>query len=115
MVATYGMLSTMPDRTADTTRISITASSGVAVGRVADLLGEVADHAGLDQGADHDEQAGEEQQGLPLDAGHVVLGRDIGDQHQQPGAEQRHDRRLDVEYRVPDEAGEHRAAGRRRT
>ena len=35
-------------------------------------------------------------------------------QHQHTGAEQRHDRRLDVEHGVTDEAGEHRRPARRR-
>ena len=58
----------IPDSTADTTRISMTANSGVTSGGGGDHPASRSMHAGLDQGADHDEQPGEEQQGLPLHA-----------------------------------------------
>ena len=77
-------------------------------------VGQLADHAGLDQCADHDEQTDEEQQGLPFHAGHEVARLGAGQQHQEPGAEQRHHGRLDVEDGVADEAGEDARPARRR-
>ena len=77
--------------------VAVSASPPVAC---AARLGQPADHTGLDQGTDHDEQSDEEQQRLPFDARHEVVGgllRD--DKHEQTGAEQGHHRRFDVQAR----------------
>jgi hypothetical protein len=66
-------LSTTRDATAEITRISITSSSRPSAGCGADLVRGLADDARSDQWADHDEQAGEEQQHLPFDAAQVAL------------------------------------------
>ena len=81
----------------------------VAAGRPGRGVGQLADDAGLDQGADHDEQTGEEQQRLPLHAGHEVAAACCGTAAPAPRLRAgppptaRCGRR-----RVPDEAGEHR-------
>ena len=72
IVATYGILSITPESTAETPRISIVVDSGSPPVTSSARRGEFADHAGLHQRADHDEQAGEEQQRLPFHAGEVV-------------------------------------------
>ena len=72
MVATYGMLSMMPRHTTETPQDQHRRQQRVAAGRLGGQPGQLADDAGLHQRADHDEQAGEEQQRVPLDAGQVV-------------------------------------------
>jgi hypothetical protein len=56
-----------------------------------DGLGELGDDAGLDEGADHDEQAGEEQQGGPFDLAQEWFGVAAGHQQQEAGPEEGHD------------------------
>ena len=68
--------------------------------------GEGADHAGLHQCADEDEQADEEQQGFPFDAAEVVIAVDTGDKDEQTRTEQRDDRGFDVDDGVTDERDE---------
>ena len=105
----------MPDTGAETPRISITVSSALPPVASVAARASCVDDPGLHQGADHDEQPGEEQQRLPLDAGQVVGSLQPRDQDQDAGAEQRHHRGLDVQHRVGDERGEHRDRARRRT
>ena len=61
IVATYGMLSTIADSTAEPHSSSIVASHSRPVDGVGGGLARPADDAGVDQRADHDEQAGEER------------------------------------------------------
>ena len=78
-----------------------------ALRRIRCGLGEVADHAGVDQPADHDEQAGEERQGRPLDIAMASVGVTSVMIEQQSGAEQGDDRGLVVQHRVQHEPGQH--------
>jgi hypothetical protein len=70
-----------------------------------DGLGQLGDSAGLDQRSDHDEQAGEEQQGGPFDLAQERLGVAAGEQQQQPGAQEGDHRRLQVQDPVQGEGG----------
>ena len=63
------------------------------------------DDPGLEQGADHDEQADHEQQRVPFDVGHVLGLFQPGGQDQNAGAQQRHQGRRDVDSRGDDEPG----------
>jgi hypothetical protein len=81
----------------------------IAAGDVLDAVGDVADRAGLLQGADHDEEREEEEQSRPLDVGEGLLERDPGHEQSDRGTGQRHRRRLDVERLVGEEGedGQH--------
>ena len=70
-------------------------------------MAKSSDDADLDQRADHDEQAGEEGQGVPLDL--AQHDRPVPDDQQQHAtAEQGDDRRVVVQRAVQDEAdGDH--------
>ena len=68
----------------------------VNVGR---QLAQNLDDPGLEQCADHDEQADHEQQGVPFDVGHVLGLFQPGGQDQNAGAQQRHQGRREVDGR----------------
>ena len=97
----------MPDTGTDTPRISIVVdSASPPVISIADWAISPTTPV-FTKRADHDEQPGEEQQRLPLDAAEIVGSVHSGNQYQDASTHQRHDRRLDVQHRMREEGREH--------
>ena len=100
------MLSTTPETTAEPPSSNMDAPKQPAVDEVADAAGDLGEHAGVHERADHDEQAGEERERLPLDVADHLAHVDAGDGEQEQPADDRHHRRLQVQHRVQHEGRE---------
>ena len=113
IVATYGMLSTSAEITADPHSSPTAAPARRPSAASAATLDSCADRAGVDQRADHDEQAGEEDQGWPLDVSGDVFGVEAGQGQQQQSANHCHHGWFQVQNGVEDEGHGDRGRARR--